>query len=270
VLALLFDEEDMFGVHGEEVMSEELFSKLSGSVRGEKATKTRNRRHVRSNFEFFNNGAVGGGSDGLGAVSEGEMIMPSPNPGRRNIAFDRVAISRHEKLEDDSSPLSTLERRDRLTHDIDTPRVDSLADFHSALQAGTQDGTFDDDIHRGQSSENTAADSWIKAFGGLSGGTNRRWMTAPSPFLATIREDGDDDEQETVEEEKDGNQVGPLDQLSSEIRPSTTSVRQFRVPKRTKTPPINNTPKQAESFGSDPFSPSGEQLSFELTPPMLL
>jgi hypothetical protein len=273
VLALLFDEEGMFGVHGEEVISEELLSKLTGSICGEKSNKTRNRRHVRSNFEFFNNGAVGGGSDGLGAVSEGEMIMPSLNPARRNIAFDMAALSRHDRLEDDSSPLSTLERRDRLTHDIDTPRVDSVADFRSALQAGTRDGTFDDDIHKGQFAGSAAADSWIKAFGGSSGGASRRWMTAPSPNLATIREDGgDDEEQETVEEDNYGNQFGPLDQLSSEIRPSTTSVRQFRVPKRTKTPQANDTSKEAECLGTDskgPFPPSGEELHVELVPPKL-
>jgi hypothetical protein len=99
-------------------------------------------------------------------------------------------------------------------------------------------------------------------------------MTAPSPNLATIREDGgDDEEQDTTEEEHHGNQFGPLDQLSSEIRPSTTSVRQFRVPKRTKTPPTNDTAKQAECLGNDskgPFPPSGEELSFELVPPKLL
>jgi hypothetical protein len=60
-------------------------------------------------------------------------------------------------------------------------------------------------------------------------------MTAPSPSLATIRKDGGDDEEEDMLEEGNyGNQFGPLDQLSSEIRPSTTSVGQFRVSSSTK------------------------------------
>jgi hypothetical protein len=92
-------------------------------------------------------------------------------------------------------------------------------------------------------------------------------MTAPSPSLATIRKDGGDDEEEDMLEEGDyGSQFGPLDQLSSEIRPSTTSVRQFRLPQRTKMPPTNDSSKQAESLGrrfertiSTP--PSGEELS---------
>lgn len=188
--------------------------------------------------------------------------------------FDRGAISRHESTEDDSSPLSTLERRDRLNNDIETPRVDSLADFRSALQAGTRDGRFDDDIHKGQFSGSAVADSWIKVFGGASGGASRRWMTAPPPSLATIREDGgDDEERDTFEEENSDNHFGPLDQLSSEIRPSTTSVRQFRVPKRARTSPMKDTSSQTESLVNDskgPFPPSAEELNFVLVPPKLL
>jgi hypothetical protein len=244
ILSLLFDEEEMFGIHGEEAISEELMSKLSGSRRGEVndgSSKKRSRRHVRSNFEFYNNGAVGGGSEGLGAVSDGDTTMPSPDNA------DRVAVSRPTTSEDDeSSPLSTLERRDRLNQESDTPKVDSLADFRSALQAGSRDGEFDDDIHKGKYTGNAAADSWIKAFGGSSGGANRRWMTAPSPGLATIREDGGDDDEEDAFEESSSpaKPFGPLDQLSSEIQPSKNPVRQFRVPKRSEKAPADVTAKQ--------------------------
>ncbi|KAG7374623.1 Dock homology region 2 domain containing protein [Nitzschia inconspicua] len=275
VLSLLFDEEKMFGIHGEEAISEDLLARFSGSRREDTKVqniKKRSKRHVRSNFEFFNNGAAGGGTESLGAVSEGEMVNSSPD--RRSSASDLVAVPRPESSDDDSSPLLTLERRDRQNLEDDTPKVDSLADFRSALHAGTRDGEFDDGIHKGQFTGNTAADSWIKAFGGSSGGASRRWMTAPSPGLATIREDGGvDEEEDEVDGDTASKLVGPLDQLSSEIRPSKNPVRQFRVPKRSKNSSSTSGEKLDEGAGNDskgPFPPSGEELAFTLTPPKLL
>ncbi|KAL3925234.1 MAG: hypothetical protein SGILL_000547 [Bacillariaceae sp.] len=265
ILALMFDEENMFAKNGEEAIAEELLSRYSG--RGKPKGKKRNRRHVRSNFEFLNNGAVGGGSDGISAVHEGEIQDPITERAKKIV--DLAGTARTEP-ESDSSPISMLQRRDLLTQNVDTRKVDSLADFRSALNVGTRDGDYDDEIHEGQhTSGNATADSWIKAFGGSSGGA-KMWMTAPSPGLATIREDGgDDEEHDAFEDNITKKQVGPLDQLSSEIRPSAIPRKQFRVPKRS----ISDSTKPATDDGNDskgPFPPSGEELTLDLTPPRLL
>jgi hypothetical protein len=230
VLALLFDEDELFGKQGEEVLSEDLLLKLSN----QKSKIRKKRRHVRSNFEFLNNGAVGGGSDGLSALIGDELKNPRPNDTsqetRRNESGSGTLSSSQD---DDSSPLLTLERREKLRQNPEAPKVDSVVDFRSALEAGSRDSGYDDAIHEGQHSENVAAASWIKAFGGSSGGASRRWMTAPSPGLATIREDGgDDDEHNSFEEEPNAEMHGPLDQLSEIARPPKSTVKQFRVPKR--------------------------------------
>ena len=193
--------------------------------------------------------------------------------GDRAKAMGSISSTKAE-LESDSSPISALERRDRLHANDDTPKPDSVADFRSALNAGLREGEFDDEIHEGQhTTGNATADSWIKAFGGSSGGA-KRWMTAPSPGLATIQEDGgDDDELDPIEENAESRPVGPLDQLNSEIhtKPKKTPVRQFRVPKRTTK--SSDESKKKEDLGNDskgPFPPTGEELSFDLVPPKLL
>jgi hypothetical protein len=273
ILGLVFDEEDIFALHGEETITEELLQKFSELHGKSKGTKRSKRQHVRSNFEFLNNGAVGGGSEGISAVHEGEIQDPIME---REKSFGGLRGTTRAELESSSSPIYALERRDRLNSNDKTPKPDSVADFRSALNAGLQDGVYDDEIHEGlHTTGNTTADSWIKAFGGSSGGA-KRWMTAPSPGLATIREDvGDDEELDTIEENTSTKQIGPLDQLSSEIlqQPKKTPVRQFRVPKRTAKPSSDDGIKEKEDVGNDskdPFPPSGEELSIDLVPPKLL
>ncbi|KAL3910931.1 MAG: hypothetical protein SGILL_007491, partial [Bacillariaceae sp.] len=196
--------------------------------------------------------------------------------GDREQPFGDIRGTRVEP-ESDSSPISALERRDRLNLNDDTPKPDSVADFRSALNAGLREAEFDDEIHEGQhTTGNATADSWIKAFGGSSGGGAKRWMTAPSPGLATIQEDGGDDEGlDPVDETAESKPVGPLDQLSSEIhnKPKKTPVRQFRVPKRTAKSSGDDGSKTTDDLGNDsqgPFPPTGEELSFELVPPTSL
>jgi len=157
-------------------------------------------------------------------------------------------------------------RRHRLNQIDNGLKMDSVNDFLSALHAGTRDGELYDDIYEGQHTGNMAADSWIKAFGGSSGGSSRRWVTAPSPGLATIREDGGDDEEHLDPDKSDSaKQIGPLDHLNSEIRPSTTSVRQFRVPRRTPKSEVSKREMQV-SDSTPPTPPSGGDRSFDVAP----
>jgi hypothetical protein len=282
VLALLFDEEDLFGNEGEEAFSDEFLAKFLGSKEGEKRKfnpKKKGRRHVRSNFEFLNNGAVRGGSDGLSALIEDEIKNPvAKEAGGKetlhNDGFDKsIELEKAETLsqqstiiDEESSPLSTLERREKLSRNYDSPKIDSVTDFRSALEAGRRDED-DDPVLEGKHVGNAAAASWIKAFGGSSGGRRRGFLTAPSPGLATIREDGDDDDFDEATEDP---QQGPLDSLNSEIKLSKTKapVTQFRIPKRSNTSPASDKPQiQPNEVGETnvqkpSFPPSGEDLEF--------
>ena len=279
VLALLFDEDEMFGKQGEEPLSEELLSKLCDPKRGDRSKSRKKRRHVRSNFEFLNNGAVGGGSDGSSALMGDEFKNPRPDESHQN---EPVKVSELPAIdislpseEDDSSPLQTLERREKLRQNSDAPKVDSVIDFRSALEAGSRDSEYDDAIHEGQHSGNEVAASWIKAFGGSTGGLRRGggFMTAPAPSLAPIREGeefGEDEEQNEVEEEPKAELHGPLDQLSSEIvRPPKSTVKQFRVPKRSTKKEDSAEKKESGSLditSTASLSSMGEEIKFERVP----
>jgi hypothetical protein len=279
VLALLFDEDELFGKQGEEPLSEELLSKLCDRKQSDKSKSRKKRRHVRSNFEFLNNGAVGGDSDGLSASMGDEIKNSRPNESRKN---ESVKVSELPELpaidnslpsqEEDSSPLQTLERREKLRQNSEAPKVDSVIDFRSALEAGSRDSEYDDAIHEGQHNGNAVAASWIKAFGGSTGGIRRGggFMTAPAPSLAPIHEGeefGDDDEQNELEEEPEGELHGPLDQLSSEIiRPPKSTVKQFRVPNRSTKKEDSKEKKETNSLdipSNASFPPMGEEIKFD-------
>eukprot|EP00536_Pseudo-nitzschia_multiseries_P017308 jgi/Psemu1/248066/estExt_Genewise1.C_14790007 len=238
VVGLLFDEKDMFGGCCDEQLSQEFLSTISGP-KHDRLPKQTNRRlrkgHVRSNFEF------GNGSDGVSALINDNTLTSNETQslGKQCAEispFNNVSNSEETR---DLSPSSALDCRTRASQGVETPKIDSVSDFKNAMEFGNREKEFEDDIHEGQFSGNAAADAWIIAFGGSSGGNNRRWMTAPG--LSTIQEDADDDEEHKVghREEKKVKQ-GPLDSLDSEIVLSgdkgtnTTTkrpVKQFRVPK---------------------------------------
>jgi len=223
VVGLLFDEKEMFGSCCDEDLSKEFLSVLSGS-KDEKLPQNPKRRHrsrhVRSNFEF------GNGSDGSGAIINENKPTSSEAP---CLTKESTVIS--------SS--SDLELRDKPILGSETPKIDTVSDFRNAMQAGNIEKEYEDDIHEGQFSGNAAADAWIAAFGGSSGGNNRRWMTAPG--LSTIQEDADDGEERKMSDKEEAKvKLGPLDSLDSEMiltkdkganNTLKLPVKQFRVPK---------------------------------------
>lgn len=266
VLALVFDEDTMFGKYGEEALLEEFVANYSGTPNAaEKSTKGR-RRHTRSNFEFLNYGAAGGGSDGMSVAFGEEVKRPLKGESILNLgatADTRGQSKPHivsrshtagETKHNDISPLSTLEQRGRQNEKPTSLKVDSLTDFKSALEAGTREDGVEDEMYEGKQSGNLIAASWIEAFGGSS----RRWMTAPSP-LATIREDADDDEHVVRNTAQRGNQ-GPLDSLDAEIvRPSESVERkQMRIPKLSTTPSSSSDAPSTvdDELGLDSKGPS--------------
>jgi hypothetical protein len=258
VMGLLFDEKEMFGDSYDEAFSNELLSFLSGDERMQSTqVKRGSRRHIRSNFEF------GHGSDGVGAIINENNS--SEALGLTSQDSEISALRRKSSLPSDTSPLSALELREKLSSKSKTPKMDTVNDFKNAMQTGNRENDFEDLIHEGQFSGNDAAASWIIAFGGSSGGNNRRWMTAPAPGLSTIKEDADDDDQKSTDRRATTERQGPLDSLDAEIIFSKDSasnsskkrpVKQFRVPKRSSTKQASSNDNQS----LDVFDKSEETL----------
>ena len=144
------------------------------------------------------------------------------------------------------------------------------------MQTGNLDKDYEEDIiHEGQYSGNEAAASWIVAFGGSSGGNNRRWMTAPAPGLSTIQEDTNFDEDQKGNDRKPSkSRGGPVDSLDAEIVLSSNSgkkrpVTQFRIPKR-----LNKSNNDNQTIGTldkskEPFADSDQSLDLSAGVAML-
>lgn len=275
VMGLLFDEREMFGVNYDEKFSNNFLSALSESKEERKATNPRqrkNRRHVRSNFEFVHNGDIGtsSGSDDLNAIISENNSSVSKIPNRPKQKSDSPFLTNAPEFDvftlpdapnikqGKPSPLSTLQDRETLNDkQSESQKMDTVGDFMSALKAGSREKEFDDDVYEGKYSGNVVAASWIKAFGGSSGGSNRRWMTAPAPGLSTIQENPEDCDRKQ----------GPLDSIGSEIHlskekkangTSKRSVKQFRVPKLANAP-SSEIKSSLDIFDNDskgPFPPT--------------
>ena len=279
VMGLLFDEKEMFGDNYEEALSKEFLSALSGSKEEKKPKISRpkkNRRHVRSNFEFSHNGEeIGTGFDDFNTTF-GEASTSSKQQNEFSLSKIPSKLNRSDMPEipdikqTRSSPLSTLELRESLKDgQSESPKIDSVNDFKNAMQTGSREKEFDDDVYEGKYSGNVAAASWIKAFGGSSGGANRRWMTAPAPGLSTIEEDASDDEElKSSSKHETRRKQGPLDSLDSEILLSKEAkadsapkrpVKQFRVPKLSSKSSSTNDGSSLDIFDNDskgPFPPT--------------
>jgi len=287
VMGLLFDEKEMFGDNYDEALSEDFLFVLSGSKEEKKPKNFRqrkNRRHVRSNFEFVHNGGeIGTGSDGLNAIICEDNLTSGEAPISSKRENDFSLSTRSSKLDKftildipgikqaGSPPLSTSELKERPNDKTqsESPKMDTVNDFRNALQTGSSEKDLDDDMYEGKYKINVAAASWIKAFGGSAGGASRRWMTAPAPGLSTIQEDdGDDGEQKSGYKVDARRNQGPLDSLDSEIllptdakakSTSKRSVKQFRVPKlSSKSSPAKDGPS-LDIFDNDsegPFPPA--------------
>jgi hypothetical protein len=279
VMGLLFDEKEMFGDNYEEALSKDFLSALSGSKEEKKPKRSRprnNRRHVRSNFEFVHNGEeIGTGFDDCNTTF-GEVSSSGKQKNKLSLSKISSKLNRSDMPEKPdikqtrSSPLSTLELRESLNDgQSESPKIDTVNDFKNAMQTGSREKEYDDDVYEGKYSGNVVAASWIKAFGGSSGGASRRWMTAPAPGLSTIEEDtSDDEEQKLSSKNETRRKQGPLDSLDSEILLSKDAkadstpkrpVKQFRVPKLSSKSSSTNDGSSLDIFDNDskgPFPPT--------------
>jgi hypothetical protein len=265
VVAMLFDEGSLFGSQAEEPFCKEFFAasektspKQAKPAKTQKTPQERRRKHVRSNFEFFNNGSMGlsDGSDSLIGVDIADVLFGDLSGTNKLNTIDSgstllstasgVKPGDGEKpKEADRSPLSTGERHDQSKPSADSIKMDSMTDFRCALEAGTRGADNADPLYEGSTSSGSkAAMAMIKAFSGVSATGSRRWMTAPAPGLPTIREDSgvDDSVHTNIDTLESHKLVGPLDSLDSEIirPPPKTAIKQMRVPKLRKNIPPSN------------------------------
>ena len=221
VLALAFDEGSVFGDTAAEALVPEAFRTPNvRAVTRAPLSKEKRRRHVRSNFEFLNNAAARDNSQNQRNVAESREILGILR------APDVSSFSSMAYFPDESS-----------TQPEPKPvKVDSVTDFRSALKAGSEASEDDGLLYDGSNTGSPAALAMVKAYSGPQA-MSRRWMTAPSAGLATIREDADDDGDMMIgvlnEIPKSRKDIGPLDSLDAErvVKASSSSVKQMRVPK---------------------------------------
>ena len=221
VLALAFDEAGVFGDTAAETLVPEVFR--TPNVRGlsrAPLSKEKRRRHVRSNFEFLNDAAARDKSQNVRSLAESQEILGA------------------SRIPDVSSlpPIAHSLNESSAKQQAMPVKVDSVTDFRSALKAGSEAAEDDGLLYDGSSTGSPAALAMVKAYSGPLA-MSRRWMTAPSAGLATIREDADDDGDtmtgSQIEVLKSRKDIGPLDSLDAEriVKASTASVKQMRVPK---------------------------------------
>lgn len=283
VIALLFDEGALFGEQAEEAFDMEAyvsvsdpdgsFAKKPVSEKAEtpkKAPAEKRRRHVRSKYEFFNNGSLESGehqsSDDflLGAASSlyvgsslsgksdddfkfSSRTMPAFRSSTDSLAKAAAALDAFdEKNENEAAESISDGAAETQTEPGDFQldlEMDSVSDFRSALQVGSAETDSNDELYEGPASSGaSAAIAMIRAFSGAPVGS-RRWMTAPAPSLATITEAYDGDEEggpnvsrKELPAHEPRKPRGPLDSLDTELflRPTGSSVKQMRVPKTKK------------------------------------
>ena len=288
IVALLFDEEKLFGKQEEVIGDADLIFKPAGKVKGENPRRRdadkseavsskdkfatadvsqekpqRRRRHQRNTFELFNHSVdaldkTSGFGDLLAGLSSDDndlqkrsqtIAAPSStkSTGTSEISSTSTtsSSSRRENRPVDPLGIDTSPVSDYAFSSLHPPsssnsnvKVDSVSDFRSNLEIGLQNETSDDSFDKPLTAGNVQ--SLMQKFGGLSNSTGKkRWMTAPAPALATIRESEDDDSDALADDFSNlplphsSSLEGPKDELDSEIhRPDRkTSVRQMRVPK---------------------------------------
>ncbi|KAL7581257.1 hypothetical protein ACA910_006028 [Epithemia clementina (nom. ined.)] len=237
VIALFFDEQNLFGGSAAEVFHPSFLLPASSEEKktGEKSNgknesaAVRRKRHVRNNFDLL---------DTHGFKSSPENGSPSstgsPTHGRRLSDIPSHPFDGFDTANEPTGFLTALSRKEL--------KVDSKSDFQSALRAAT---AAEDDFDRPESDGSKTANAMIQAFAGSSSGS-RRWMTAPTRALSTIREQEDTDTEEPVSSLKDaqadvaGAGVPPSPEamvgLDAEIvrNPPKKTVKQMRIPRARK------------------------------------
>lgn len=240
IIALSFDESTLFGKKIDEPSLSAFSSNPVPSPSSKKAESKgpkRGKRHVRSHFEFLNNGTASNAPNDDHEESNriGEGDETSEHPADDNSKAEQVpdTIESPEKAVGTEADALLSKLSDSVPPD--SVKVDSVTDFRSALKAGSQSVDSDDPVYDKTSSGSRAATAMIKAYSGPQA-VSRRWMTAPAPGLATIREDGDDGGSQMVgadDARSTRRASGPLDLVDTELflNPPKSSVKQMRVPK---------------------------------------
>jgi hypothetical protein len=184
VLALIFDEQKLFGPQAAEAFDPETWkttAEKEAEVKPGKAA-AKKRRHVRQTYDLFNDMPPRDDSETFDSLS---LSFGSPSSRTTQVETkstggslsDMAGMKGQFNFEHPDGP-STRSR------DV---KIDSKNDFQSALRAAASDDDFD----RPESDGAEAAQAMIQAFSGIGGGSSRRWMTAPSRGLSTIRESDD-------------------------------------------------------------------------------
>ena len=247
ILALVFDEKHLFGETAEEALDERFLSSIRGKG---KTLKEERRKHVQSRLELS--------KDGVDAATRADFIGSNHFFG----GLDSQSFSSSVPMASSSKDNGTVRSvsGDAESAGDDSIKVDSVTDFRSALKAGF--GEMDDDalIFDGSQTGSKAVISLVKAFSGPQG-MNRRWMTAPVPGLATIREDGDDGGDESanvtigVPSPTSKRMKVPLDSLDTElvVKAAQSPVKQMRVPRVSKK---FSEQEQTDAVDSDKFQQS--------------
>ena len=248
VLALVFDERKLFGDQAIEILDDDLWfpredfeGTLSGASHSER--RVQKRRHVRQTYDLFNDMPPRDNLENVELLSFQAGTLHSP--ARTLKSTQSVTSEASEGLASGASSGGNNVRGFNY-HSSDqnrTTKVDSKSDFQSALRQATSGD--DPDGFEGDSGK--LARTIMQSFGGLQSGS-RRFMTAPSRGLSTIREVEDAEDTDAL-----GNDEGrkfTVGAAASETSSSNTeptddefvlsvkgSVKQFRVPNRGKDKP---------------------------------
>jgi hypothetical protein len=231
VLALVFDERKLFGRQVMEAFDPETWKhpteKEAEAKPGKAAAKKR--RHVRQTYDLFNDMPP---REDPGAF---DMQSPAKVPSTANqVDTKSFGGSLAGALDFEASGGPSTRSRD--------VKIDSKTDFQSALRAAASNEDFD----RLESDGAGAAKAMIQAFSGVGGGSSRRWMTAPSRGLSTIRETEDVDSvyngMSAIVESLPSQDL-EADSFDKELVLNTPkrSVKQMRVPKFLKSATLNPT-----------------------------
>jgi len=239
---------------------------LSGDGASDQKDKPkRRRRHQRSNFELYNDNKPEGAKQpqhahsvdlGDPTSSLGDLLFaPLPTPAKDTgstkatsqksvssplfLPEHSTGISKSASLID-TPTIADLDFSDLLQPSASKPdvKVDSVTDFQSLLAQGLREEDSSDGFDAPLSQGNI--NSLVSKFGGLSGAGKKRWMTAPAPALATIREDSGDEADIGMTSEELASTPSrfvssrnvPKDELDSEIYTQDKKVpsKKFRVP----------------------------------------
>lgn len=196
VLALVFDERQLFGNHAVEKFDEKYWLDMAEKTGSDsvpvKKSPPKRRGHVRTTYELGND---------IGPSRATSSIVSNFTSN----AGDLVTLPKRVQSEN-ANFLSAFEldmRGSDDSDDLSSPKVpvkiDSKSDFQSFLRAANS--TFEEDVDKvsvvdGKGTknvtENLASNIFTSAFGGMSPAGRQRFMTAPPTLLQTIHEGGDD------------------------------------------------------------------------------